>query len=77
VFADEAFADLFAVQGRLDWKYALGLELSDEGFDASVLGEFQARLACDEAGELLLDRLAEQGLLAAGGRQRTDATCPT
>jgi hypothetical protein len=67
------------VRGRLDWKYALGLELTDDGFDASVLSEFRSRLACEEAAgrvlELLLDRLAEEGLLAAGGRQRTDATC--
>ncbi|HYY81864.1 MAG TPA: transposase [Actinomycetes bacterium] len=26
-----------AVRGRLDWKYVLGLELDDPGFDASVL----------------------------------------
>jgi hypothetical protein len=26
-----------AVRARLDWKYALGLDLSDPGFDASVL----------------------------------------
>jgi transposase len=67
-----------AVRGRLDWKYALGLELTDTGFDASVLTEFRARLLADgQAGrllELLLDRLREQGLLRAGGRQRTDAT---
>ena len=76
LFADEQFADLFAVRGRpalsparlalvsilqfaenltdrqaadavrgrIDWKYALGLELTDEGFDASVLSEFRARL---------------------------------
>jgi Transposase domain (DUF772). len=24
-----------AVRGRLDWKYCLGLELADEGFDFS------------------------------------------
>jgi transposase len=26
-----------AVRGRIDWKYALGLELTDPGFDFSVL----------------------------------------
>ncbi len=26
-----------AVKARIDWKYALGLELTDEGFDFSVL----------------------------------------
>jgi transposase len=25
-----------AVRGRIDWKYALSLELTDAGFDASV-----------------------------------------
>jgi hypothetical protein len=53
-----------AVRGRIDWKYLLGLDLEDAGFDASVLSEFRARLA--ETGsaqqlifEALLDRLAE------------------
>lgn len=67
-----------AVRTRIDWKYALGLELDDPGFDHTVLCEFRARLvAGDVAGRLLqlmLDRLVEAGLLKAGGRQRTDAT---
>ena len=29
------------MRGRLDWKYALGLPLADEGFDFSVLSEFR------------------------------------
>jgi transposase len=66
------------VRGRLDWKYALGLDLSDPGFDASVLTEFRVRLCADGQAErllgLLLGRLREGGLLVAGGRQRTDAT---
>ena len=33
-----------AVRGRIDWKYALALELTDAGFDASVLSEFRTRL---------------------------------
>ena len=32
-----------AVRGRIDWKYLLGLELADPGFDASVLSEFRTR----------------------------------
>ena len=28
-----------AVRGRIDWKYALGLELTDPGFNYSVLSE--------------------------------------
>ena len=67
-----------AVRARLDWKYALGLDLDDPGFDASVLTEFRARLLADGQTErlltLLLDRLRERGLLGKGGRQRTDAT---
>ena len=33
-----------AVRGRIDWKYCLGLELADPGFDFSVLSEFRSRL---------------------------------
>jgi transposase len=66
-----------AVRGRIDWKYALGLELADTGFDASALSEFRARLVAGDPAERLLhrmlDRLWERGLLASG-RQRTDAT---
>lgn len=67
-----------AVRGRLDWKYCLGLALTDEGFDFSVLSEFRSRLA--GAGleravfDLLLERLKTAGLVAAGGRARTDST---
>jgi transposase len=74
--SDRQAAD--AVRGRIDWKYALGLELTDTGFDASVLSEFRARLVTGAAAEQLLhrmlDRLRERGLLVRGGRQRTDAT---
>ena len=67
-----------AVRTRIDWKYALGLELDDPGFDFSVLCEFRARLAEEGAADQLLGvmlrRLVEAGLLKSGGRQRTDAT---
>jgi transposase len=67
-----------AVRARLDWKYALGLDLCDPGVDASVLTQFRARLLADGQAErlltLMLDRLGERGLLRGGGRQRTDAT---
>lgn len=67
-----------AVRERIDWKYALGLELTDPGFDFSVLSEFRARLVNEQAETLLLDRLLErckqQGWLKAGGKQRTDST---
>ncbi len=42
-----------AVRARSDWKYVLSLELTDEGFDFSVLREFRARLIKGEAAELL------------------------
>ena len=67
-----------AVRTRLDWKYLLGLELSDPGFDASVLTEFRQRLLAQGAEERLLDKLLlmcrQRGWLKAGGKMRTDAT---
>ena len=67
-----------AVRDRITWKYALGLELEDAGFDFSVLSEFRDRLVREELTRLaldaLLDRLAAQGLVKAGGRARTDST---
>jgi transposase len=67
-----------AVRARIDWKYLLGLELTDPGFDPSVLCEFRARLLAGGAEKCLLQQLLarcqELGLLKAGGRQRTDAT---
>jgi len=67
-----------AVRGRIDWKYLLGLELTDPGFDASVLSEFRTRLIAGGAEALLFDTLLalcrERGLLAKRGRQRTDST---
>jgi transposase len=66
-----------AVRTRIDWKYALGLSLTDPGFDFSVLSEFRARLVEQSAAERLLDVLLEacqkNGWLAGGGRQRTDS----
>src|ERR1044071_2302060 len=65
-----------AVRSRLDWKYALSLELSDAGFDHSVLSEFRSRLVANNAEQRLLDlllqRYREGGWLTARGRQRTD-----
>jgi transposase len=67
-----------AVRARIDWKYLLGLELTDPGFDHSALCEFRARLLEGSAEERLLRKLLEacqaRGLLKARGRQRTDAT---
>ena len=33
-----------AMRGRIDWKYLLGLELSDAGFNASVISELRTQL---------------------------------
>ena len=70
--------NLRAVRARIDWKYALGLELTDPGFHFSVLGEFRARLIAGDATHLLLDAMLERfkarGLVKARGRQRTDST---
>jgi len=67
-----------AVRARIDWKYLLGLELSDPGFNFSALCEFRARLIAGSAGmqllETMLGQCRAQGLLKAGGRQRTDST---
>ncbi len=67
-----------AVRARIDWKYALSLELTDPGFDFSVLSEFRTRLVEGEAEQLLLDkmlsRFKERGWVKARGRQRTDST---
>ena len=67
-----------AVRGRLDWKYLLGLELSDPGFDHTVLVEFRQRLLSGKQDlllfDLLLTRLRDEGYLKARGRQRSDST---
>jgi transposase len=67
-----------AVRSRIDWKYALNLELTDPGFDHTVLCEFRARLIAGSAEHLRLDTLLqvcrERRLLKARGRQRTDST---
>ncbi|MFJ9843505.1 transposase [Kitasatospora sp. NPDC101155] len=59
------------VRARMDWKFLLGLELDDPGFDFSVLSDFRSRLI--ENGleesilELVLARCSELGLLRSGG----------
>jgi transposase len=74
--SDRQAAD--AVRGRMDWKYLLGLELADPGFDASVLTEFRARLVTHQASQRLFEhlvaKLSERGWIKKRGRQRTDST---
>src|SRR3954470_18308654 len=74
--SDRQAAD--AVRARIDWKFALGLELADPGFHFSVLTEFRTRLVAGQADHLLLDtmleRFKERGLVKARGKQLTDST---
>lgn len=67
-----------AVRARIEWKYAFGLELTDAGFDHTVLSEFRSRLVEGGLELLLLEALLEHmqalGLLKQRGRQRTDST---
>ncbi len=66
------------VRARMDWKFLLGLELDDPGFDFSVLSDFRARLMEhgleEKVLDLVLERISALGLLRSGGRQRTDST---
>ena len=56
--------------------YALGLELTDPGFDFTILSDFRKRLLEGGAEQLLLDAMLtmfkEQGWLKERQRQRTD-----
>jgi transposase len=67
-----------AVRGRIDLKYALGLELTDPGFDFSILSDFRQRLIEGGAEQVVLDAMLAvfkaQGWLKQGQRQRTDST---
>src|SRR6266542_519134 len=74
--SDRQAAD--AVRSRIDWKYLLCLELTDPGFDHTVLSEFRTRLLDGEAELLLFDTLLTQirelGLLKPHDKQRTEST---
>jgi len=67
-----------AVRARIDWKYLLGLDLTDDGFDFSILSDFGGRLMTQQAGQRLFERqvqrLSEQGWIKKRGVQRTDST---
>jgi transposase len=56
----------------------LSLELTDPGFDHTVLSEFRTRLVASSAEARLLDLVLEQlrvrGWVKTGGTQRTDST---
>lgn len=74
--SDRQAAD--AVRSRIDWKYALSLELTDPGFDFSILSEFRARLIAGSLEHQLLEAMLTHfkacGWLRARGQQRTDST---
>ncbi len=74
--SDRQAAD--AVRSRIDWQFLLALDLTDPGFDRTVLSEFRARLIAGRAEAQLLDTLLAQlrahGWLKARDRQRTDST---
>ncbi|MEV6765043.1 transposase [Streptomyces sp. NPDC051105] len=67
-----------AVRCRIDFKYALAMELDDLGFHHSVLADFRDRLAEGDRADRLLDlalaRLREAGLVRERTTQRTDST---
>jgi transposase len=67
-----------AVRRCMDWKYALSLELTDPGFDFTLLHDFRQRLLTHEAAQRLLDTFLTtckaRGWLKARGTQRTDST---
>ena len=67
-----------AVRTRIDWKYLLGLPLTDSGFHHTVLSEFRTRLLDHGAERRLFEAVLEaalvRDLVQARGRQRTDST---
>ena len=67
-----------AVRTRIDWKYLLGLEVTDPGFDYSILSRFRKRLIEGDAEILLLqtllDRCQDLGLVRERSDMRTDST---
>lgn len=67
-----------AVRDKISWKYALGLDLEDRGFDASILTDFRQRLLDNQAEsrlfERVLEHLSEKNLLKGKKKQRSDAT---
>ncbi|MEU5304213.1 IS1182 family transposase [Streptomyces noursei] len=67
-----------AVRCRIDFKYAMAMELDDPGFHHSVLADFRDRLTEGDRADRLLDlalaRLKEAGLVRQRTTQRTDST---
>jgi transposase len=67
-----------AVRRCMDWKYALSLELTDAGFDFTLLHDFRQRLLLHDGAQRLLDTLLDtckaRGWIKTRGKQRTDST---
>jgi transposase len=67
-----------AVRRCMDWKYALSLELTDAGFDFTLLHDFRQRLLTHDGAQCLLDTLLDtckqRGWIKTRGKQRTDST---
>jgi len=67
-----------AAQSRIDWKYALGLDIDDPGFDFTDLSHFRDRLVGDSPELLLLDAIInkakELSVFGKRDRARTDST---
>ena len=63
---------------HLGWKYALDLELDDDGFHPTVLVYFRDRLQEHQAERMIFDGivrlLVELGLVKKRGKQRLDST---
>ncbi|WP_280701205.1 transposase [Kitasatospora sp. GP82] len=67
-----------AVRRRIDFKYALAMDLDDPGLHHSVLADFRERLTRGDRADRLLDlapaRLKDAGLVRERTTQRTDST---
>lgn len=67
-----------AVRRCMDWKYALSLELTDAGFDFTLLHDFRQRLLTHDGAQRLLDTLLDtckkRSWIKTQGKQRTDST---
>src|SRR6266446_8825667 len=68
--------EALAVRDRLAWKYTLSLELTDAGFDHTVLSEFRSRLVEGNAEQRLLDLLLERCREGGWRNRRRAATRP-
>ena len=67
-----------AVRRCMDWKYLLSLDLTDAGFNFTLLHDFRERLIASDAAQRVFDQLlaacSARGLIKQRGTQRTDST---